>query len=221
MGDINQYNFVQQHVSIVRAPILEVGSKNYGNTPDFRSLFPGQEYLGADREEGRGVDVVLDLTCDFRSVSSKLHDRRFNTVICFSVLEHCNHPFQMCANIATLLNPSGIVLISVPFSWRIHGYPADYWRFTPDGVRVLFPGFDFDAHPGHLSTSVVGDTGAINNFMMRAELDITKGLKRKLYGRLTACFIELFRKWGFMPQIFRHPYLFPPVLINMIGVKSG
>ncbi len=39
MGNINQLNFVLQNVNIIQGPILEVGSKDYGNTPDFRSRF--------------------------------------------------------------------------------------------------------------------------------------------------------------------------------------
>jgi hypothetical protein len=55
--------------------------------------------------EGKGVDVVLDLTDDFAVVDEAFGGRRFNTVICFSVLEHCNHPFKMCENLTELLEP--------------------------------------------------------------------------------------------------------------------
>ena len=55
MGDMNQFNFVKSNAHRVKEPILEVGSKNYGNTPDFRSLFPDFEYIGVDMEEGGGM----------------------------------------------------------------------------------------------------------------------------------------------------------------------
>lgn len=220
MGDINQLNFVKQNVQIIHGPILEVGSKDYGNTPDYRSLFPNYKYVGVDMEEGKGVDVLLDLTCDFHEIISKLGEKRFNTVICMSVLEHVSNPFTMCANISKLLNKNGLVIISAPFSWKIHGYPSDYWRFTPQGIKSLFPDFDFDTYAGNLSTNVIGEIEPIHNYMMRAELEIHKGLKRKSYGYLTALFIKFFKRFRIMPQIFRYPYLFPPVIINMIGIKK-
>ena len=34
---------------------------------------------------------------------------------------------------------------SVPFVWRIHAYPSDYWRFTKEGVKLLFPRIRFSA----------------------------------------------------------------------------
>lgn len=52
MGDMNQFKFVKSNAHRVKEPILEVGSKNYGNTPDYRSLFPDFEYIGVDMEEG-------------------------------------------------------------------------------------------------------------------------------------------------------------------------
>jgi len=71
--------------------------------------------------EGKGVDVVLDLTDDFAVVDEAFGGRRFNTVICFSVLEHCNHPFKMCENLTKLLEPGGTAFIGVPFAWQVHG----------------------------------------------------------------------------------------------------
>ena len=223
MGNTNQLNFVKQNVNMVKGPILEVGSKDYGNTPDFRTLFPDCEYVGVDMEEGKGVDFVLDLTRDHESIMAALGEKaekKFNTAICFSVLEHCHNPFKMCENMAWLLNEKGTVFISVPFSWEIHAYPSDYWRFTPEGVKVLFPEFSFDGHPSDVSTNVLGDVEPITRYMMRAELSTKKGLKRKAYGRLSAFFIDRFKSLGIVPQVFRYPYLSPPVMVNMIGIKK-
>ena len=45
------------------------------------------------------------------------------------------------ANLTRLLRPDGQLCISVPFSWKFHGYPSDYWRFTPDAFRSLLKPF--------------------------------------------------------------------------------
>lgn len=220
MGHINDLNFVKRNAKIVKGPILDIGSKDYGiNTQDFRSLFPDCDYVGIDMEEGKGVDVVLDLTRDFYMINKKLDGRRFKTVFCFSVLEHCKNPFKMCSNISRLLDKGGILFVIAPFSSRIHGYPSDYWRFTPYGIKALFPQLDFNIYDSNISTGNIGELGPIDNYMFRAELSISKGLKLKRYGYFTAAFIYICRKFRILPSIFNHPYMFPAVMVNMIGKK--
>jgi SAM-dependent methyltransferase len=220
MGDINQLLFIKKHIDKVKSPILEVGSKDYGNTQDLRSLFKDADYTGIDMEDGKGVDIVLDLTEDFNYVDAKLKNKRFQIIICFSVLEHCADPFKMCSNIEKLLKKDGMVFVSVPFSWRIHGYPDDYWRFTPEGIKKLFPGLEFDLKEGCLSTGKEGVAEPIDDYMLRVELDLKKADVRKLYSRANILFLRLLRKMRVLEWISDNPYLFPPVTINMIGKKK-
>ena len=135
-----------------RAPFLEAGSKDYGNTQDLRALFRGRldadsssdnEYLGVDMLAGPGVDIVADLSGDFAAVDASLGGRRFGTIFCLSVLEHCENPFAMAENLTRLLKPGGNICVSVPFAFRLHAYPDDFWRFTPSGVRKLFASLEF------------------------------------------------------------------------------
>ena len=219
MGDSNQANFVKAHAELIKAPILEVGSKDYGKTPDFKAMFSGYEYTGIDREEGKGVDLVLDLTSDSDFVDKQLQGKKFNTIICFSVLEHCKEPFKMTNNITRLQNTDGLLFVSVPFSWRIHDFPADYWRFTPDGVKALFPVLDFDKYPGIISTCKQEEIAPIDKYLYRTELSVSEGLRLKRYGYLRAGFVVLCRKLKIFPSLFDYPYAFPPVLITMIGKK--
>ena len=72
MGDINQFMIVRRNSALIRDPILEVGSRDYGSTPDFRSLFSQPTDVGLDRSEGRGLDVVLETTDDFHAVDARL-----------------------------------------------------------------------------------------------------------------------------------------------------
>lgn len=158
MGDVNQRLFVQRHCDRLSGPYLEVGSKDYGSTQDLRSLVgAGEPYVGVDLEPGPGVDMVLDLAGDFALIDARLGGRRFGTVFCLSVLEHCRQPFTMADNLTRLLAPAGAVCVSVPFAWKFHGYPSDYWRFTHEGVRLLFPHLAFDPAECVWATSRPGD----------------------------------------------------------------
>jgi hypothetical protein len=219
MGDRNQVLFVQRHAGLLRGPMLEIGSRDYGSTQDLRSLFPQAEYIGVDAVAGPGVDVVLDLTADFEAVDARLAGRRFNAIFCFSVLEHCAQPFRMAENITRLTAAGGRLLVGAPFSWQVHAYPRDYWRFTADGIRVLFPGFDFDAVGSVMATSEPGQMKPIDPFMYRAELSVSAARRRGEYGALRGGLVRLLRRLRLLPFVFDFRYLHPPVMLNMIGCK--
>lgn len=109
---------------------MKLGQKIWQYT-DIKPLFSNTEkYIGIDMEEGPRVDVVLDLTQSMKEIDAKLGNVRFGTIICLSVLEHCENPFLVADNLTNLLKPQGQICISVPFSLGFHGYPSDYRRFT-------------------------------------------------------------------------------------------
>ncbi len=139
MGNPSQLAFVTRLAGELTAPFLEVGSKDYGTTEDVRQLFPDVPYLGVDLQAGVGVDVVLDLAGTFADVDAALGNKRFGTIFCLSVLEHCPDPFGLARNLTALLESDGKILVSAPFAWIYHAYPGDYWRFTHEGIQKLFP----------------------------------------------------------------------------------
>lgn len=111
---------------------LIVGSKIYGERPDRRALY--KDAIGIDMEDGEGVDVVADLEYPPSAALGW-----FDHVECFSVLEHSKRPWQLAANLNRLMVHGATIHVTVPFIWRVHAYPSDYWRFTANGLRELFP----------------------------------------------------------------------------------
>ena len=221
MGDLNQMDFIKKNIQKFHPPYLEIGSR-YGLTQEIRKLFSNSEYIGIDMEDGPGVDVVLDLAKNFEFVDKILKQRKFNTVFCLSVLEHCSNPFIMAKNITNLLNKNGVLYVSVPFSWKFHAYPSDYWRFTPEGIRILFPKIVFNFENSNMSTSDIGDIRKIDNDLCCIRLSASQFFGQRKYGMATtAAIIKLISRLGIAPWIFKYRYLLPPVLINMIGIKTG
>ena len=147
MGDINQLEWVRQHLARARPPFLEIGSKQYGTvSQDYRCLLAGRgSYIGCDMAAGAGVDVVADLTADFERLPAPLRMTRFKTILCMSVMEHVRDVYRFTANLRRLLADDGIAFISVPWVWRFHGYPSDYWRFSPEALKFLFEPLALDA----------------------------------------------------------------------------
>lgn len=111
---------------------LVVGSKVYGGKQDRRALYA--DAVGVDLFEGEGVDVVADLEQPQPGLGM------FDHIDLCSVLEHVRRPWLMADVLQSLMNPGASILVTVPFIWRIHAYPSDFWRMTPEALEILFPG---------------------------------------------------------------------------------
>jgi SAM-dependent methyltransferase len=61
----------------------------------------------------------------------------YDVVVCEQVLEHVTDPWAAAVTLRRLCRPGGRVIVSTPFLLRIHDAPGDYWRFTPDGLRIV------------------------------------------------------------------------------------
>ncbi|MFQ5733526.1 MAG: hypothetical protein ACE5KM_16430 [Planctomycetaceae bacterium] len=223
MGDVNQYEFVRRMAGDLEGPFLEIGSHDYGSTQDLRPLFSSAEqdpghYVGADLLPGDGVDVAIDLTRPFADVNAALNGRRFGTIFCLSVLEHCAQPFAMADNMTQLLTPGGKVVISAPFAWKFHGYPSDYWRFTQEGIRKLFPGIQFDDGDCFAVTSQAGDFRSADADLGR--ISLSGGHYRKRGEWLRAVGVAAIRACGRL-GLFRwltgYRYVMPPTNVMMVG----
>lgn len=140
------YRFVSDIAESVELhePIVEFGSMQVkaGQPNDVRPLFEGREFIGTDFREGPGVDRVEDL----RALS--FADDEVGTALCLDTLEHCADPFAACREMHRVLGDGGVCVITSVMLFGIHAYPSDYWRFTPEGFRVLLEDFDDAAVAG-------------------------------------------------------------------------
>lgn len=134
--------FEIEHVKPLAGRTLVVGSKLHGPHRDYRKNFP--EAVGIDIEAGEGVDFVHDL-------EQPLNMGRFAHVVCHSVMEHVQRPWLMAENIENLLEDSGTIYLSVPWAWRFHSYPNDYWRISHEGLKVIFPRIEWKQYLYELS----------------------------------------------------------------------
>ena len=121
-----------------RGPVWEVGSyrvegqEEYG---DLRGIFPGYEYVGCDMREGPLVDKVEDVT------ALSAPDGAVGALICLNTLEHVYEIQKGFAEIARVVADDGMAVISLPFHFKVHDYPGDYWRITPEALERATQGF--------------------------------------------------------------------------------
>lgn len=112
--------------------VLDLGC---GSKP-YRDWFGNvAHYTGADIAPGPEVDVVLT-----PGEPLPFADGAFDALLCTQVLEHVADLGQTLAEIRRVLAPGGLLLVSVPFLFNLHGAPHDYRRFTEYGVAGLLTG---------------------------------------------------------------------------------
>lgn len=58
MGSNNQLNYLKRLLPTLSGPVLEIGSKDYGNTSSFRDFYVTNEYIGIDLEPGLEVNML-------------------------------------------------------------------------------------------------------------------------------------------------------------------
>ena len=71
-----------------------------------------------------------------------LADNSFDVVYSLAVLEHVSNPETVVAEMFRVLKPGGRLYAEIPFIFFFHGYPADYTRYTLQGMEKLFAEFE-------------------------------------------------------------------------------
>lgn len=118
----------------LRGPVLEVGSyqvQGQEGDIELRPLFPDEEFVGVDMRAGPGVDRVEDV------MDMTFPDDSFATIVLAETLEHVEDPQRAVDEVRRVCRPDGFVIATSLMDFPIHGYPSDYWRYTPEAFRRL------------------------------------------------------------------------------------
>ena len=85
------------------------------------------------------LDIALGPTTDVCASAECLpfQDGTFDLVLSQEVLEHVRDPFLAMREMKRVLKEGGWVYCQVPFIIGYHPGPADFWRFTREGIRAL------------------------------------------------------------------------------------
>jgi SAM-dependent methyltransferase len=121
-----------------RGRLLDVGC---GEKPWQALLAPRvSEHLGVEYADTlHGSLNARDARADVVYAGDRMpfEDASFDTVLSNQVLEHVPDPRALWADMVRVLRPGGNLIVTVPFSFRIHAAPHDYWRFTSYALREL------------------------------------------------------------------------------------
>lgn len=122
------------------ACVLEVGS--YDVNGSVRELYPSsiaKSYVGVDIAPGPGVDVVWPA----ERLVERFGLESFDVVVSTEMLEHVADWRLAVAQMKLVLRRGGrLILTTRSPGFGLHGFPADFWRFTPHDMRVIFADLD-------------------------------------------------------------------------------
>ncbi|MFO7179158.1 MAG: methyltransferase domain-containing protein [Pseudomonadota bacterium] len=91
------------------------------------------EVLGIARE-----NIVTADYPEYNILNLPREGAPFDYVVADQVLEHVEgDPRAAIASCADALKTGGLLVVTTCLMQPIHGWPGDYWRFTPDGLRLL------------------------------------------------------------------------------------
>jgi|SRR3989344_2833973 len=108
--------------------ILDLGC---GDKP-FESLFPNSQLIGVDISQDSLAEVIAD------NHHLPFKDNIFDAVIASEVLEHSDNEYLFIKELRRVIKNNGLVFISLPFVFPLHGVPDDFQRFTKYKLKKLF-----------------------------------------------------------------------------------
>ena len=124
--------------------LLDVGC----GTKPYQKLFAVDAYVGMDYAKGAhagnpNADIV------YEGGAFPIPDASFDHALATEVLEHVFEPDPFVGEIARVLEPGGLLLLTVPFVWDEHEQPWDYARYTSFGIRHLVEKHGFEVLEQH------------------------------------------------------------------------
>lgn len=127
-------HFIERHADKLGDDVLEVGSRLTNADAWWiinRDLAQGQ-WTGIDMQPGHGVDQVVDIHSPPAEWTG-----RFSGVLCSEVLEHVARPWLALPKLREIMQPGGWMVVTTLTSFPIHGFPDDFYRYTPSGLKLL------------------------------------------------------------------------------------
>ena len=108
--------------------LLDVGC---GRKP-YEALFRPHitEYVGAEYGDWPAGNDASSADVYYTGDRLPFEDGAFDTVLCNQVGEHVPDPKAFFAELVRVLRAGGRLIFTVPFSYRIHAEPHDFFRFT-------------------------------------------------------------------------------------------
>lgn len=113
-------------------PVIDLGAGDYSIW--YRGLFDNVEYITLDITQNQKKDInIIDDIQELLSVRRET----YGVALLLETLEHLRNPFTAFEKISQIIRPGGMFICTTVAVYGQHKHPGDYWRFLPDGLRLL------------------------------------------------------------------------------------
>ncbi len=122
-------DFLRRIQDTIHGDTLDLGA----GSGKYREIIAARasSYKAMDGDPGPNIDVVGDVhALPFAAAS-------FDTIVSTQVMEHVKEPWRMVEEIARVLRPGGVCIVTAPFMLQFHADPSDYYRYSTEGARHL------------------------------------------------------------------------------------
>lgn len=134
------WRFLGPILPALEGKVLDVGC---GEMPFRFALTGNVQYTGIDVAAADSFGMTRDSAIQlFDGRQIPFPDDHFHHVLCTEVLEHAEDPEMLMAEMYRVLKPGGSLILTVPFSARVHHAPYDFHRFTSYRLAQLLSPFD-------------------------------------------------------------------------------
>ena len=137
-------------------------------------------------------------------------DGSFDTVMSIQVLEHTPDPQRLVDEMGRVLADGGTLILTAPFSFRLHEEPHDYFRYSPHGLRVLIE------HAGLEAVEVRSQGGLFT--VLAHKLNVFLAFRM---GRLESAAQGIGKHGHESPSATRPRYWALPAILPAIAVMSA
>ncbi len=98
----------------------------------------GIRFIHADIKKDVGIDISGDLT-DPHFLET-LASLQLKSILCANLLEHVEDRMAICRALEGVLEPGGLLIVTVPYRYPYHPDPIDTgFRPTPEELFTFFP----------------------------------------------------------------------------------
>ena len=116
--------YLKQHVS---GRLVDLGCGKVPLYESYKTL--ADECICADWESTIHTNPFLDVQCDLNA-PLPFRPEEFKTIILSDVLEHIAKPESLWNEMNRILQSGGKLILNVPFFYKLHEVPHDYFRYT-------------------------------------------------------------------------------------------
>jgi SAM-dependent methyltransferase len=170
--------------------------------------YVGVEHAATFEQTTASTRTVADVLYDGHTLP--FPDGSFDTVMSIQVLEHTPDPQRLVDEMGRVLSAGGTLILTAPFSFRLHEEPHDYFRYSPHGLRVLIE------HAGLEATEVRAQGGLFT--VLAHKLNVFMAFR---LGRLERVAQGIGKHGHESPSATRPRYWALPAILPAIVVMSA